>query len=186
MYAGQRMYVALMLVATLAIASKSMAATTLTNLSGVYDTTNNRMSVTFDLSPGPEGVDSWYFDFDGFPLPTVFDPSTAILFSTVSGATIDQFYGQESVWIDFPTVVTTPLTYTIVFATADVSTAPNTNDVDIYINPNFGNNPSSLPESEFPNLPDPFVAGTVSIPEPASLLLAAFVLSVGCFSRRRR
>lgn len=186
MYASRRKLVALVLIVSFAFVSESKAAATLTNLSGVYDTATNRLSVTFDLAPGLEGVDSWYFDFDAFPspAPSVFDPSTKILYSTVAGAYIDQFYSQESVWIDFPMVVTTPITYTIVFQTADVSEVPITTDVDIYVNPNFGNNPSSLAETAFPNLPYPFVAGTIAIPEPSSLLLAALMLAVGGCSCR--
>jgi hypothetical protein len=158
----------------------------LANVLGVYDTETNRFAITFDIDPIPTGVDSFYFDFDGFPVPSVFDPSTAILFSTIPGAVIDQFFGQESIWIDFPSVVTTPLTYTAVFQVVDVSDAGQPLDVDIYLNPNFGNNPSALPEWAFPDIPSPFSPGEISIPEPSSALLAVSIFALLASRRSRR
>jgi hypothetical protein len=67
-----------------------------------------------------------------------FDPGTTVLYSTVPGAVIDQIFLQESAFIDFPTLLTTATDYQIVFLVADASAIAGPLNVDLYLNPEFG------------------------------------------------
>ena len=182
-----RRLLALLLTLSVYVAHSANAAS-ITNLSGVYDINTNRIAISFHIDPAPTGVDSFYFDIDKSPSPPVFDPTTSILYSTVPGATIDQIFLQESIWVDFPTVVTTPLDYSIVFQVADASAIAGPLNVDMYLNPDFGDRPSSLPPWVFADImtmdTGSFSPGDIAIPEPSTLLLAAVGLPM--LLRRRR
>ena len=177
------------LLAILAATVQSANAAAITNLSGVYDVNTDRIAISFHIDPIPTGVDSFYFDLDVFPSPPVFDPATTILFSTVPGAVIDQLFLQESIWIDFPTVVTNPLNYSIIFQVADASAIAGPLNVDMYLNPDFGDHPSALPAWVFADImtmnTGSFTPGDILMPEPSTPLLVLCSV-VALFGRARR
>ena len=178
-------------IATAMFPYTTASAAAITDLSGVYDVTTNRIAISFQIDPAPSGVDSFYFDLDVFPSPSVFDPSTTILFSTVPGAVIDQFFREESIWIDFPVILTTPVDYSMVLSVADASAIAGPLNIDMYLNPNFGERPSSLQEWAFPDImtmeTGRFTPGRILIPEPCSIVSAvASALYILCSTCRWR
>lgn len=188
----RRLLSSVLLTASLWISSSTAStafAATITNLNGVYDTSTNRILISFSIQPAPSGVDSFYFDLDVFPSPPVFDPSSMILFSTVPGATIDQFFQEESIWIDFPVVLTSPLDYSIVIAVADASAIAGPLNIDMYLNPQFGDRPSALQEWAFPDImtmeTGRFTPGSIVIPEPSTLALTVMPILHSLFTLSR-
>ena len=174
-------------------ASGAAHGAVISNFSGVFDTTTDRLQISFDIDPvdadTPLGVDSINFDFDGFDLadePFV-DGVSALLFSSLPGAT-GEFLDTDEFIIDFP--VLNALT-SVTFIIDNVVTTGLANDpgydMDFFVNTTAGATPSALGQQFIANVAtqDDFTKG--SIPAPGTVALLGLGLAgLGLVRRRRK
>lgn len=168
----------------------------ISNFSGVFDTTTDRLQFSFDIDPvdadTPLGVDSITFDFDGLPLDGLdrafINGVSTLLFSSVPGAT-GEFLHDDKFNIDFPVInALTSLTFIIDnVVTTGLATDPSY-DIDFIMNTVSGTTPSALGQqiiSDIATQAD-FTQGSLAIPAPGTVALFGLGLAGLGLARRRR